>query len=93
MEKFMAFMDKYITPYAAKMGAQRHLVAVRDAFVASDPIIVNGIIATKASLTATKCLCAPNLAAYGDIYLSIKAINFSIYLPLPFQLFLIIFSL
>ena len=28
MEKFMAFMDKYITPYAAKMGVQRHLVAV-----------------------------------------------------------------
>ena len=49
--------------------------------VANEPIIVNGIIATKASLTATKCLCAPILAAYGVMYLSIKAINFSISFP------------
>ena len=26
MEKFSAFMDKYILPYATKLGAQRHLV-------------------------------------------------------------------
>lgn len=36
MEKFMSFMDKYIVPVAAKIGAQRHLVAVRDAFIYSN---------------------------------------------------------
>ncbi|MBF4760936.1 PTS sugar transporter subunit IIB, partial [Clostridioides difficile] len=38
MEKFMSFMDKYIVPVAAKIGAQRHLVAVRDAFIVMIPI-------------------------------------------------------
>ncbi len=29
MEKFSAFMDKYILPYATKLGAQRHLDYIR----------------------------------------------------------------
>lgn len=33
MEKFMAFMERYLVPVAAKFGAQRHLVAIRDGFV------------------------------------------------------------
>ncbi|MGL4737849.1 MAG: PTS sugar transporter subunit IIC [Cellulosilyticaceae bacterium] len=45
MDKFMAFMDKYIVPYAAKMGAQKHLVAVRDAFIAMIPITMIGSLA------------------------------------------------
>lgn len=46
MDKFMAFMDKYIIPIAAKIGAQRHLVAVRDAFIAMIPITMVGALAT-----------------------------------------------
>ncbi|MGL5380262.1 PTS sugar transporter subunit IIC [Clostridium sp.] len=46
MDKFMAFMDKYIVPYAAKLGAQRHLVAVRDAFIAMIPLTIIGSFAT-----------------------------------------------
>lgn len=46
MDKFMAFMDKYIVPVAAKIGAQRHLVAVRDAFIAMIPITMVGALAT-----------------------------------------------
>ncbi|MGL4362918.1 MAG: PTS sugar transporter subunit IIC [Cellulosilyticaceae bacterium] len=45
MDKFMQFMDKYIVPYAAKMGAQKHLVAVRDAFIAMIPITMIGSVA------------------------------------------------
>ncbi len=45
MEKFMAFMDKYIVPVAGKIGAQRHLVAVRDAFVAMIPLTMIGSLA------------------------------------------------
>ncbi len=33
MEKFMGFMERYLVPVAAKFGAQRHLVAIRDGFV------------------------------------------------------------
>lgn len=46
MDKFMNFMDKYIVPYAAKLGSQRHLVAVRDAFVAMIPLTIIGSFAT-----------------------------------------------
>ncbi len=45
MEKFMAFMDRYIVPVAGKIGAQRHLVAVRDAFVAMIPLTMIGSLA------------------------------------------------
>ena len=45
MDRFMAFMDKYIVPYAAKLGAQKHLVAVIDAFIAMIPLTMIGSIA------------------------------------------------
>lgn len=56
MEKFMAFMDKYISPYAAKLGAQRHLVAVRDAFVAMIPLTIIGSLATLINNAPIKAL-------------------------------------
>ena len=56
VEKFMAFMDKYITPYAAKMGAQRHLVSVRDAFVAMIPLTIIGSLATLINNAPIKAL-------------------------------------
>ncbi len=46
MEKFMAFMEKYLVPVAAKIGSQRHLVAIRDGFVAMIPITMAGAFAT-----------------------------------------------
>ncbi|MGL4335638.1 MAG: PTS sugar transporter subunit IIC [Turicibacter sp.] len=46
MNTFLAFMDKYIVPVAAKIGAQRHLVAVRDAFIAMIPVTMIGAFAT-----------------------------------------------
>ena len=46
MEKFMVFMDKYILPYATKLGGQRHLVAVRDAFIVMIPLTIIGSFAT-----------------------------------------------
>ncbi|MGL6175088.1 MAG: PTS sugar transporter subunit IIC, partial [Cellulosilyticaceae bacterium] len=45
MDKFMSFMDKYIVPYAARLGAQRHLVAIRDAFIAMISITMVGSVA------------------------------------------------
>ena len=42
MEKFMGFMERYLVPVAAKFGAQRHLVAVRDGFVGMIPIAMIG---------------------------------------------------
>lgn len=73
MEKFMAFMDKYITPYAAKMGAQRHLVAVRDAFVAMIPLTIIGSLATLINNAPIKAL--NNFLAENTFGQQIKTLN------------------
>ncbi len=46
MGALMSFMDKYIIPIAGKIGSQRHLVAVRDGFVAMIPVTMVGALAT-----------------------------------------------
>jgi PTS system cellobiose-specific IIC component len=45
MKKFMELIEKYIVPVAGKIGAQRHLVAVRDAFVGMIAITMVGAFA------------------------------------------------
>lgn len=45
MNKFMEVMEKYFIPVAAKIGSQRHLVAIRDGFVAIMPLIIAGSFA------------------------------------------------
>ncbi|WP_410984230.1 PTS cellobiose transporter subunit IIC [Bacillus cereus] len=45
MQKFIAFMEKYLVPVAAKIGSQRHLVAIRDGFIAVMPLILVGSLA------------------------------------------------
>ena len=42
MEKFMNFMERYIVPVASKIGAQRHLVAIRDGFATIMPLMIIG---------------------------------------------------
>lgn len=45
MEKFIKWLEKHFVPVAAKIGAQRHLVAVRDGFIALMPLIMAGSFA------------------------------------------------
>jgi PTS system cellobiose-specific IIC component len=45
MKKLIQFMDKYFVPVAGKFGSQRHLVAIRDGFVAIMPLILVGSFA------------------------------------------------
>lgn len=45
MKKFFEFMEKYFVPVAAKIGAQRHLVAIRDGFVTITPLVIAGAFA------------------------------------------------
>ena len=42
MNKFIAFMEKHFIPVAAKIGAQRHLVAIRDWFIVTMPLMILG---------------------------------------------------
>ncbi|WP_050615631.1 PTS cellobiose transporter subunit IIC [Bacillus testis] len=46
MNKFIQFLEKYFVPFAGKIGSQRHLVAIRDGFVAIMPLIILGSFAT-----------------------------------------------
>lgn len=46
MNAFIQFLEKYFVPVAGKIGSQRHLVAIRDGFVAIMPLIILGSFAT-----------------------------------------------
>ena len=46
MQSFIAFMEKHFLPVAAKIGNQRHLVAIRDAFAYTMPLMILGAFAT-----------------------------------------------
>lgn len=46
MKRFTAWMEEHFVPIAAKIGSQKHLVAVRDAFIAIMPITMAGAFAT-----------------------------------------------
>lgn len=45
MDKFINFMEKHFIPIASKIGAQRHLVAIRDAFMVTMPLMILGALA------------------------------------------------
>lgn len=45
MKKIMEFLEKYFVPFAGRIGSQRHLVAIRDGFVAIMPLILVGSLA------------------------------------------------
>lgn len=46
MEKFSLWMEKHFVPIAVRFGSQKHLVAVRDAFISILPITMAGAFAT-----------------------------------------------
>lgn len=45
MNGLFSFLEKHFVPVAAKFGAQRHMVAIRDAFVALMPLMIAGSFA------------------------------------------------
>jgi PTS system cellobiose-specific IIC component len=45
MDGLTSWMERHILPVAAKIGAQKHLVALRDAFIGMMPATMAGAIA------------------------------------------------
>ena len=45
MNKFFEWMEEHFVPIAAKIGSQRHLMAIRDGFATITPIIMAGAFA------------------------------------------------
>ena len=41
-----AWLEKHFLPIAAKIGSEKHLVAIRDAFISIMPITMAGAVAT-----------------------------------------------
>ena len=46
MNGLMSWMEKYILPIATKIGSEKHLVALRDAFIGTMPATMAGAMAT-----------------------------------------------
>ena len=46
LDGFMNWMEKHFMPVAQKVGNQRHLVAIRDAFISIMPVTMAGSVAT-----------------------------------------------
>ncbi|MGG1240025.1 PTS sugar transporter subunit IIC [Bacillus sonorensis] len=79
MEKFEQTVEKYLVPVAARLNSQRHICAIRDAFILSFPIIMAGSIITLLNFAIlspdgfiAKILfldkAFPNLANYQTIF-------------------------
>lgn len=46
MNTFVSFMEKKFVPVASKIGTQRHLLAIRDSFMVTMPLMILGGLAT-----------------------------------------------
>lgn len=43
MNALTSWLEKYILPIAAKIGGEKHLVALRDAFIGTMPLYDGGV--------------------------------------------------
>ncbi|MFU7518046.1 PTS sugar transporter subunit IIC, partial [Clostridium sp. HCS.1] len=75
MEKFMNFIERYIVPVASKIGAQRHLVAIRDGFATIMPLMIIasfGLLIHNFPIESVKDLFAARLPLH---WLDVIALN------------------
>lgn len=91
MDGFTLWMEEHFVPVAAKIGSQKHLVAIRDAFIGIMPITMAGSVATllnvffrdlpgQAGWTGFVSAMAPLIAINGNVWwgsLAILALVFS----------------
>lgn len=79
MGAFNSFMEEKFMPVAAKIGSQKHLVAIRDSFIAIMPVTMVGSIAvllnvflrdlpTQAGMTGFVNAMSPIINVNGNVY-------------------------
>ena len=79
MNGFNMWMERYFVPVAAKIGSQKHLVIIRDAFIGIMPITMAGSIAvllnvflrdlpTKAGMTDFVTAMQPIIGVNGNVW-------------------------
>ena len=57
MDGFVQWMEKHFMPKASVIAAQRHLVAIRDAFVVTMPLMILGALADRKSTRLNSSHC------------------------------------
>ncbi|CAH2462561.1 MULTISPECIES: PTS cellobiose transporter subunit IIC [Bacillus cereus group] len=68
MQKFIAFMEKYLVPVAGRIGSQRHLVAIRDGFIAVMPLILVGSFAVLINNLPVDAFQKFMKGAFGEVW-------------------------
>lgn len=79
MSAFNSFMEEKFMPVAARIGSQKHLVAIRDSFIAIMPVTMVGSIAvllnvflrdlpTQAKMTGFVSAMSPVINVNGNVY-------------------------
>ncbi|TZE80965.1 PTS sugar transporter subunit IIC [Calorimonas adulescens] len=76
MDTFINFMDEHFVPVAARIGSQRHLLAIRDGFAAVMPITLAGAFAVL--INNTLCVWIPALKFLVPINNAVWAGTFAI---------------
>lgn len=76
MDTFINFMDEHFVPVAAKIGSQRHLLAIRDGFAGVMPITLAGAFAVL--INNTLCVWIPALKFLVPINNAVWAGTFAI---------------
>ncbi|GAB2026584.1 PTS sugar transporter subunit IIC [Lactovum odontotermitis] len=74
MNGITAWMEKYLVPVAAKIGSQKHLVALRDAFIGMLPLTLAGAFATLISaIVGTFPQSVQQLVVGGQKFIDIQS--------------------
>ncbi|MCL1936752.1 MAG: PTS transporter subunit EIIC [Defluviitaleaceae bacterium] len=66
MNAIVNFLEKYFVPFAAKIGNQKHLLALRDAFIAMMPITMAGAVAVTLNAILRDLPNDPNVLGPGN---------------------------
>jgi PTS system cellobiose-specific IIC component len=73
MNGITAWMEKYLVPVAAKIGSQKHLVALRDSFIGMLPLTLAGAFATMISaIIGTFPQAVQQLVVGGEKFITLK---------------------
>lgn len=75
MKNFTDWMERHFVPIAAKIGSQKHLVAIRDSFIATMPITMAGSIAVLLNALFRDIPGAYNLGWISDTFSWLIGIN------------------
>ena len=75
MERITLWMEKHFVPIAVKIGSQKHLVAIRDAFISILPVTMAGAIATMINALVRDLPAKFELTGISDAFAWLIGIN------------------